>query len=114
MHTLHRRLYRPLVRLHPAVFRNEFAREMALAFEDAGHTYGLACLLLGASCSLARRWSTRILFRAPTPISAPRPWLLSGNYVIVHDKAFTPLELGPGLLAFTVMLALCCFAFSVK
>jgi uncharacterized protein (TIGR03435 family) len=114
MHTLHRRLYRLLVRLHPAAFRNEFAREMALDFEDAVHAYGLACLFLDATGSLARQWSARILSGAPDPISAPRPSLLAGNYVIVRDKAFTPMELGRGLLASTAMLALCSFALSVS
>jgi hypothetical protein len=114
MHTLHRRLYRLLVRLHPAAVRNEFACEMALDFEDSVHAYGLACLFLDATGSLARRWSARILFGASNPISVARPSLLAGNYVIVHDKTFTPLELGRGLLASTAMLALCCFVLSVS
>jgi uncharacterized protein (TIGR03435 family) len=114
MHTLHRRLYRLLVRLHPAAFRNEFAREMALDFEDAVHAYGLACLFLDATGSLARQWSVRILYGSANVISAPRPSLLAGNYVSVHDQAFTPLELGRGLLASAAMLTFCAFALSIS
>jgi uncharacterized protein (TIGR03435 family) len=112
MHTLHRHLYLLLLRLHPAAFRNEFAREMALDFEDALHTYGLALLFLDVTGSLARQWSARILSGAPDPISAPRTSLLAGNYVMVHDKSFTPLELGRGLIAAATLLSLCLLALS--
>jgi uncharacterized protein (TIGR03435 family) len=113
-HTLHSRLYHLILRLHPAAFRNEFAREMALDFENALHTYGFAQIFLDATGSLARQWSARILSGAPNPISAPTLSLLAGNYVIVQDKAFTPLELGHGLLASTAMLTLCSFALTVS
>jgi uncharacterized protein (TIGR03435 family) len=87
---------------------------MALEFEDALHTYGLGCLFLDAISLLARQWSAHILSDAPNPVSAPRPSLLAGDYVIIQDRAFTPLELGPGLLAATAMLALCTLALSVS
>jgi hypothetical protein len=44
MSSLRRRLYKAIVRIHPADFRDEFGREMMLDFEDAVHTYGLGCL----------------------------------------------------------------------
>jgi len=112
MHSLHRRIYRLLLRLHPAAFRNEFAREMALDFEEALHTYGLARLFLDAAGSLARQWSAGIASVAPNPMSAPRPSLLAGNYVMVRDRSFTLLELGLGLIASATQLSLCLFALS--
>jgi uncharacterized protein (TIGR03435 family) len=112
MHRLHRHIYRLLLRLHPAAFRNEFAREMALDFEEALHTYGLARLFLDAAGSLARQWSAGIASVAPNPVSAPRPSLLAGNYVMVRDRSFTPLELGLGLIASATQLSLCLFALS--
>src|SRR5258708_3108044 len=87
---------------------------MALDFEDALHTYGLGRLFLDATVSLARQWSARILSGAPNPISAPRPSLLAGNYVMVPDKSLTPLELGLGLIASATLLALCLFALSAS
>jgi len=112
MHTFYRRLYRLLLRLHPTAFRNEFAREMALDFEDALYTYGLGRLFIDATGSLGRQWWARILSGAPDPISAPRPSLLAGNYVMVRDESFTPLELGRGVIASAAQLALCLFALS--
>ena len=114
MHTLYRRIYRLLLRLHPPTFRNEFACEMALDFEDALHTYGFGHLLLDAASSLARQWSVHVISDAPNPVSARRPSLLAGDYVIVHDRAITALELGRGILASTVMFALCISALSIS
>jgi uncharacterized protein (TIGR03435 family) len=112
MHTLHRRIYRLLLRLHPVAFRNEFAREMALDFEEALHTYGFARLFLDAAGSLARQWSTGIPSVASNQVSAPRSSLLAGNYVVVGDRPFTALGLGLGLIASVTQLALCLFALS--
>ncbi|WP_213806277.1 TIGR03435 family protein [Granulicella sp. dw_53] len=112
MHSLHRRTYRLLLRLHPAAFRDEFAREMELDFEEALHTYGPTRLFLDAVGSLARQWSTSISFAPPNPVSPPRSSLLAGYYVTVRDSAFTPVELGLGLIASTSQLTLCLFALS--
>jgi hypothetical protein len=106
MHTFHRRIYRLLLHLHPAAFRNEFAREMALDFEDTLQTLGLGRLFLDVTGSLARQWSAHILSETLHPISVVRPSLLAGNYVIIDDNAFTPLELVRGLLASTAICAL--------
>jgi uncharacterized protein (TIGR03435 family) len=95
--------------MHPADFRDEFGREMMLDFEDALHSYGLGRLWRDVLWSLARQWSARILSSAPDPISAPRPSLLAGDYVMIRDKAFTPLELGRGLAGSVALLALCLF-----
>lgn len=114
MHTLYRRIYRLLLLLHPKPFRNEFACEMALDFENTLHTYGFGRLFLDVISSLARQWSAHILSDAPDPVSARRPSLLAGDYVIVHDTAITPLELGRGMLASTAMFALCTLALIVS
>jgi len=86
---------------------------MALDFEDALHTYGLGRLWRDVLWSLARQWSACILSGAPDPVFAPisasRPSLLAGDYVMVRDKAFTPLELGRGMAGSAALLALCLF-----
>jgi uncharacterized protein (TIGR03435 family) len=114
MHTLHRQIYRLLLRLHPVVFRDEFAHETALDFEEALYTFGLAHLLLDAASSLARQWFVSISFGAPDPVSVPRPSLLGGNYVMVRDRPFTSLELGFGLIASAIQIALCLLALSAS
>ena len=114
MQTFPRRMYRLLLRLHPAAFRNEFAQEMALDFEDALHTFGLGRLFFDATGSLARQWSAHILSDAPHPISTSRPSLLAGNYVTVDDATFSPLELGRGLVASMTIFALCTLTVSVN
>jgi uncharacterized protein (TIGR03435 family) len=114
MRTLYRRIYCLLLRLHPTTFRNEFACEMALDFENALHTYGFGRLFLDATSSLARQWSAHIFSDAPNSISAHGRSLLAGDYVIVGDRAITPLELGRGVLASTAMFALCTLALSVS
>jgi uncharacterized protein (TIGR03435 family) len=110
MINIRRRIYGAIVRLHPVDFRNEFGREMTLDFEDALHTFGLGRLGRDVLWSLARQWSARILSSAPDPISAPRPSLLAGDYVMIRDKAFTPFELGRGVAASATLIALCLFA----
>ncbi len=72
MLALKRQLYRLILHLHPASFRNRFAREMALDFEDALATYGFGRLLLDAASSLARQWATRSVF-APQREHGPDP-----------------------------------------
>ncbi len=57
---LQRRLYEMILYLHPAAFRDEFAREMALDFEEARHSYGLGRLYLDAAGSLTRQWMAGI------------------------------------------------------
>jgi len=44
MSCFRRRLYKAIVRMHPADFRDEFGREMMLDFEDSLLTYGLGRL----------------------------------------------------------------------
>lgn len=50
-----RTLYRLLLRLHPAEFRERFAEEMQWIFEEAAGKWGITSLLFDASISLARQ-----------------------------------------------------------
>ncbi len=114
MRTLYRHLYRLLLRLHPAPFRSEFARDMALDFEDALATYGFARLFLDATRSLARQWTTDLISPSVAPAQTPAHPLLAGNYAQILDQPLRPLELARGLLASATLLALCLFAFHVN
>jgi hypothetical protein len=54
-----RTLYRSLVRLHPPVFRREFAGEMLWIYDEAAQAGGVAPLFLDGVVSLARQWFLR-------------------------------------------------------
>jgi uncharacterized protein (TIGR03435 family) len=114
MMNLHQRFYAAIIRLHPAPFRTEFGREMARDYEDALHTHGLRTLGRDALLSLAGQWTAHILSTAPDPISTPKASLLAGDYIMIHDKPFTPLELTRGLIATVTLLALCAAALSAN
>jgi uncharacterized protein (TIGR03435 family) len=102
-----RRVYRTIIHLHPAPFRAQFGREMALDYEDALHTHSLRALWRDALLSLPRQWTAHVLTTAPDPIAVRKPSLLAGDYIMIRDKAFTPLELSRGLAATVALLALC-------
>ncbi len=100
-----RRLYRLVLHLHPAPFRNRFAREMSLDFEDALATFGFSHLLLDAIRSLCRQWTKAPVFHAratQAPI-ALHP-LLAGQYLAIDDNNLKPFELLRGSLLFAVLL----------
>jgi hypothetical protein len=54
-----RALYRMLLRLHPAEFRERFAEEMQWIFEEAAGKWGITSLVTDAGLSLARQWLIR-------------------------------------------------------
>jgi uncharacterized protein (TIGR03435 family) len=114
MFTPKRRLYQLILRLHPAAFRNRFAREMSLDFEDALATYGFSRLLLDATRSLFRQWAAPIF--SPSREQAPIPShpLLAGQYMPLTDTPLTPFELLRGSLLFAVLLFLLSLAFSAR
>ncbi len=114
MHIVYRRLYCLLLRCHPASFRNQFAHEMVLDFEEVLDTYGLVSLFLDAARSLARQWSACILSGAIHPIDTPQPSLLMGSYLMVRDEKLRPLELGRGLFASTALIGLCLFGLTAS
>ena len=111
MIALERRLYGIVLRLHPATFRHEFAREMALDFEDALHTYGAARLWMDVLRSLVRQWASRLVSVGCEPAAATStPSLLAGQYVMIGEEALTPLELARGFFASVAILSLWAFA----
>ena len=103
---LKRRLYQLILRLHPASFRDRFAREMSLDFEDALATYGFPRLLADAAGSLGRQWTAAPISFARTAPVAPSPLhpLLAGQYLVLEGEPLTPFELLRGTLLFAVML----------
>ena len=54
-HTTSHALYRLLVRLHPAEFRERFADEMQWIFEEPAGKWGVTSLVTDAGISLARQ-----------------------------------------------------------
>jgi len=111
MLSLKRRLYHFILRLHPATFRDRFAREMSLDFEDALAGYGFLRLLADVARSLIRQWTTAPAFSAPhqpAPISS-HP-LLEGHYMVLEGDVPTPLELLRGSVLFALMLFALSFA----
>jgi hypothetical protein len=52
-------LYALLIRLHPLAFRNRFAPEMLLVFEEAANSWGAGALICDAIFSLLRQWLIR-------------------------------------------------------
>jgi uncharacterized protein (TIGR03435 family) len=114
MYSRQRQIYGLLLRLHPAEFRHEFAREMALDFEEALETHGSAWLYLDAAGSLARQWVAAIASAVADPSSGPQPSLLAGNYVMLRDRRFTLMELGRGMVAAVTQLALCLLALNAS
>lgn len=112
MENLGRRGYLLILRLHPAAFRHEFAREMALDFEASLQSYGLAHLLADAIRSLIRQWFSDLGSVEPAPIPLTQHSLLAGRYVIVYDRSVTSFELGLGLVAAVSQVVLCSLALS--
>ena len=104
MLALKRRLYQLILRLHPAAFRNRFAREMSLDFDDALAAYGFSRLLADATRSLLRQWASPVF--SPSREQAPIPShpLLAGHYMPLTDAPLTPIELLRGSLLFAVVL----------
>jgi hypothetical protein len=110
MTNLKRRLYGLVIRMHPVAFRDEFGREMALDFEDALGTFGVARLWLDALHSLTRQWTTHLISPAAEPAKALTHSMLAGSYAQVNDQPMRPMELARGLIAATTLISLCCFA----
>ena len=109
MSVLERKVYGLILRMHPAAFRNEFGREMALDFEDARKSHGLMTLYWDAVASLARQWMTGGSAQVERG-GIQRPSLLNGQYVMICQDEMTPLELVRGLILSVTFLTLCAFA----
>ena len=93
MSNLRHRLYGVIVRLHPAAFRNEFGREMALDFQDALASNGFAALCLDGLLSLGRQWAVCAFPGAAEPGPITRQSLLAGQYVMVSQGCLTMFDL---------------------
>jgi uncharacterized protein (TIGR03435 family) len=114
MTALQRHLYRAIIRLHPAAFRDEFGREMALDFEDAMRDRGFTPLLGDAMLSLARQWKSRALNgpELDPALAQPVPGhpFLSGQYLAADQGRLTAFDLASAsflslLLVLTIALA---------
>jgi uncharacterized protein (TIGR03435 family) len=103
-----RRVYRVIVRLHPAEFRGEFGREMWLDFDDALASRGFASLLVDGMVSLGRQWAGCIAGSGDEAgESVARHSLLAGQYGMICDEPMNAKELGRGLVASVTLLAVC-------
>ena len=100
---LEHRLYRVIVRLHPADFRNEFGREMRLDFEDALERTGFAALYFDALLSLGRQWTVRAFPSPEEQGYVTRPSLLAGQYVMVSPGGPTLFELARASVLATML-----------
>jgi uncharacterized protein (TIGR03435 family) len=92
-----RRIYGAVIQMHPAEFRDEFGREMALDFEDALRERGFAPLLGDACVSVARQWRAHLVVghEVEQPV-ASHPFL-AGQYCMIRQ--------GSSLSAFDLMRA---------
>jgi hypothetical protein len=93
MTRLQRRIYGAVLRLHPAAFRAEFGREMALDFEDALRDRGFAPLLGDATLSLARQWTGHVLPVREVEQPVPSHPFLAGQYFMVDRGRLTAFDL---------------------
>jgi uncharacterized protein (TIGR03435 family) len=92
MITLQRRLYGLILRMHPAEFRREFGREMALDFEDVRKDRGFTSVLCDAFLSLARQWGVQLLREPEVEQAASRHPLLAGQYVMISQGHLTTFD----------------------
>lgn len=113
MTTLQRLIYRAVLLLHPPAFRNEFAPEMALDFEDALHTRGFAPLLADALRSLARQWAILILpaREIDQPVSSHS--FLSGQYCMVRLGGLNFLDVACASVLSVALLFAVAFAATI-
>ena len=105
-------LYRLIVRMHPAAFRQEFGREMLLDFEDSVAHQGIPRIFLDALLSAARQWTHCALSGGADRSCAEQPSLLAGQYASVRNPPLNPLELSRGLAASLLLLGLCGYSLS--
>jgi uncharacterized protein (TIGR03435 family) len=108
MSKLQRRIYSVLLRLHPAAFRRQFARDMARDCEDAIRDRGFAALVGDAFLSLARQWRSRALAGpepAPAMESVAGHPFLSGQYVVVtQGSSLTAFDLASASIVSLLLL----------
>jgi hypothetical protein len=83
-------LYALLIRLHPRAFRERFAQEMLLVFEEAENAWGLGSLLCDAILSLLRQWLIRSeLWKwAVAGVAAVVPLLIAFGSFLPWDRLY--------------------------
>jgi len=110
-----RTFYRWLLRLHPPVFRRQFAGEMLWIFDEASGTEGGRSLLLDGLVSLARQWLLRsgswkvaaALILALVQVSAGGLALeFVRRHSFVHIATTTPVPRMPINLATLIVIAI--------
>lgn len=99
-------IYRCIVNLHPAQFRDKFGREMLLDFQEGAAGLGCTRIFTDALISLGRQWLHTPASAAFEPRSNASP-LLHGHYSMIRNPPLTPLEWCRGLVASVTLLVLC-------
>ena len=92
MTTLRRHLYGLILRMHPAEFRREFSREMALDFELVLKDRGFTSVICDAFLSLARQWGIQLLHEPEGEQPSSRHPLLAGQYVMISQGHLTAFD----------------------
>jgi uncharacterized protein (TIGR03435 family) len=99
-------IYRCIVNLHPAEFRDKFGREMLLDFQEGAAGLGCTRFFTDALISLGRQWLHTPASVGFEPRSDASP-LLNGHYAMIRNPPLTPLEWCRGLVASVTLLVLC-------
>jgi len=100
-------LYRLIVRLHPAAFREEFGREMLLDFEESLTHEGAARIFFDALLSVVRQWARCAVSGGADRTCEAQASLLAGQYAPLRDQPLNVLELSRGLMASLMLVGLC-------
>lgn len=98
-------MYRCIVNLHPAGFREKFGREMLLDFQEGAPGQGCTRFYADALLSLVRQWLHNPESGFETQSDASP--LLHGHYSMIRNQSLTPLEWCRGLVASVTLLVLC-------
>ena len=94
-----------LVRLHPSSFRQRFAVEMLLDYEDLCRSHGCVWLSLDLLLSLFRQWGVLVQARIWREPAMSRPAFLAGDYALGFQTLLTPFEVTRGLASSVLLFA---------
>jgi imidazolonepropionase-like amidohydrolase len=103
MNNMQRRSYRLLLHLHPPSFRNRFAEEMLLDYQDLLRDTGALQLTADLIQSLAKQWIETLLSGLCSRPAEARPAFLTGNCALEFHPPMSPLEVARGF-ALSVLL----------
>jgi uncharacterized protein (TIGR03435 family) len=99
--------------MHPAAFRGEFGREMALDFEDALKDRGFTSLICDALLSLARQWGGRAVHEPEAEQPVSQHPFLAGQYVMISQGHLTVFDLGRASVLAVLFFVLLAYAGTV-